>query len=149
MEAIRFSVYAPKPKQVVIYEYYMSGFLKSIYLNDNCNGGFAIISIVESPIKITYEPGTIPPEFKKMQLSGCEVRDITTVDLSFEKFIDIYQYKRGNLVRAKKLHGKLSDHERILALGFIRKLKATYERERKEMPYPETYLSQKRWENEL
>ena len=149
MEALRFSVYAPKPNQVVIYEFYLTGFLKSIYFNDNSKGGFMMSSIVESPLRIVYAPGVIPPEFDPMKKAGCIVKDITEIDLSLDKFWNVYGYKRGNLIRTKKLWEKLSTHERILALGFIAKLKQVYERERKEMPYPETYLSQKRWENVL
>ena len=149
MESIKFSVYAPKPKQVVIFEFYMSGYLKAIYFNDNAKGGFVSNSIVEAPVKIDYISGKIPPQFDGMKQVGCIVKDISVIDLSFEKFWNTYAYKRGNLARSKKLWAKLSEQERILALGFIAKLRVVYEQERKDMPYPETYLSQKRWENEL
>ena len=149
MENILFSVYAPVPKQIVIVEYYITGHIKAMMFNDNAKGGFVRTSINEMPHYIAYNPGTIPPEFAAMIKAGCEVKDITLIDLSFEKFWNTYGYKRGNIERCKKLWTKLSNHERILALGFVRKLKSVYEKEGKESPYPETYLSQKRWENEL
>lgn len=146
---ISFSVFAPKTKQVVIFEFYLSGFLKGIYFNDNAKGSFVIASIYEAPSQITYKPGSIPSEFAGMISAKCEVKDISTIDLTFEKFWEIYCYKRGNIERNKKLWAKLSSHEKILALGFINKLKAVYSREGKELPYPETYIAQHRWENEL
>ncbi len=149
MDTIRFSVYAPKPQQIVVFDFYLSGFLKTIFFNDNAKSTFAFASVSEAPIKIDYVPGVIPAQFKSMIDSGCEVKDITKIDLSFAKFWDVYGVKRGNIARTQKLWGKLSDHEKILAIGFIRKLKIVYDREGKQMPYPETYLSQRRWENEL
>ena len=81
--------------------------------------------------------------------SGCEVKDITLLELSFEKFWNNYGFKRGNIERTRKLWDKITEAEKIISLGFINKLKAVYEKEGKQMPYPETYLAQKRWENEL
>jgi hypothetical protein len=142
-------VYAPKTKQIVIYDFYLTGNIRAIIFNDNAKGGFVIASIQEAPVKINYIPGKIPAEFMGMLAAKCEIKDITNLDLSFIKFWNAYGYKRGNIERARKLWDKLTAHEKILALGFINKLKAVYDRERKDMPYPETYLSQKRWENEL
>jgi hypothetical protein len=148
-DVIRFSVYAPKTKQIVIYDYYLTGNLRNISFNDNAKGGFVIASIQESPISIMYLPGQIPIEFRPMIHAKCEVKDITNIDLSFTKFWNTYGYKRGNMERTKKLWEKLTAHEKILALGFINKLKSVYDTEQKAMPYPETYLAQKRWNNEL
>jgi hypothetical protein len=149
MEVIRFSVYAPKIKQIVVYDYYLTGNIKAINFNDNANGGFIATAIDEAPIRINYIPGKIPAEFAGMIEAGCLVKDISTMDFSFDKFWQVYAYKRGNIPRCKKLWEKMSGHEKVLAIGFINKLRATYDREKKDMPYPETYLSQKRWENEL
>ncbi|MDY0215381.1 MAG: hypothetical protein RBS19_00355 [Bacteroidales bacterium] len=148
-EIIRFSVYAPIPRQVVVVEYYLSGHIKALHFNDNAKGGFVRGSIIDIPLHINYVPKAKQIEFRAIAVAGCEVKDITNLELSFEKFWNVFAVKRGNIDRTKKLWAKISDAEKIIALGFINKLKAVYEKEGKQMPYPETYLSQKRWENEL
>lgn len=148
-EVIRFSVYAPIPKQVVLAEYYLTGYIKSISFNDNAKGGFVSASIRDIPFKIDYTPGTQPREFIAIVKGGCSVKDITILELTFEKFWNVYAYKRGNIERTKKLWAKITEAEKIIAIGFINKIKQVYEKEGKQMPYPETYLSQRRWENEL
>lgn len=150
-EVIRFSIYAPVPKQIVLVEYFLTGHIKAMHFNDNAKGGFVRASVIDVPFKIDYVPGSTQkhPEFLGIIKSGCEVKDITTLELTFEKFWNVYGHKRGNIERNKKLWTKMADSEKIIALGFINKLKAVYEKECKQMPYPETYLAQKRWENEL
>jgi hypothetical protein len=148
-ELLRFSVYAPVPRQVVIVDYYLTGHLKSLHFKDNANGGFLRASLSDIPFRIDYTPGKPQNEFVAIMKSGCDVKDITNLELSFEKFWNVYGFKRGNIARSRKLWDKTSDADKIIALGFINKLKAVYEKEGKQMPYPETYLSQKRWENEL
>ena len=148
-EILRFSVYAPTPKQVVVCEFYLTGHLKALHFNDNAKGGFIRTSIAEIPISIIYTPNKPQSEFAAIVKGGCEVKDITHLDLSFLKFWNAYGFKRGNIERTKKLWEKITEADKIIALGFVNKLKAVYEKEGKQMPYPETYLSQKRWENEL
>lgn len=80
---------------------------------------------------------------------GCQIKDISAIDLSFEKFWSVYDYKIGNKPRVAKLWEKLSKEERILALGFIRRMRVFYQTKKIDVPYPETYLNQRRWENVL
>ena len=69
-------------------------------------------------------------------------------DLSFEAFWTKYNYKVGKKERAKKLWQVMTDEEHASALFAIAKYNSylinhpTIER-----AYPETWLSQRRWEN--
>lgn len=69
-------------------------------------------------------------------------------DLTFENFWQRYNYKVGKKERAKKLWQAMTDDEHAAALLSIQKYNAylinhpTIER-----AYPETWLSQRRWEN--
>lgn len=77
----------------------------------------------------------------------CELIEMP-MDLSFDNFWNTYNYKIGNKARAEKLWSKMSDADKTKALMAIPK----YERYLKtknnmEKAYPETYLSQKRYEN--
>jgi len=69
-------------------------------------------------------------------------------DLSFESFWNRYNNKFGKKPRAEKLWELLNDKDRMLAYKYIQK----YEQFLIQNPginkkYPETYLSQRIWEN--
>jgi len=69
-------------------------------------------------------------------------------DLSFDVFWDRYDYKVGNKARARKLWDQLSNSDRMLA---IRKI-PVYDsfliaKRNQDKVYPETFLSQRRFEN--
>ncbi|MEO0337607.1 MAG: hypothetical protein AAF242_00190 [Bacteroidota bacterium] len=71
------------------------------------------------------------------------------LDLSFQRFWNDYQNKKGNKARAEKLWLGLSKEDRIKALDGIKKYNyflATQTAMNK--AFPETYLSQRRYENE-
>ncbi|RKR83209.1 hypothetical protein BDD43_3411 [Mucilaginibacter gracilis] len=73
-----------------------------------------------------------------------------TVQVTFKEFYDAYGYKVGNKGRAEKLFNALTHAERYLAMEGIARYKAWLAAHpRTDMLYPETYLSQRRWENEL
>jgi hypothetical protein len=72
------------------------------------------------------------------------------VDTSFEAFWNAYTYKVGNIPRVKKLWENLSNHEQILAIQTIKKYNAWLAKNTGvQKLYAETYLNQKRWENEF
>jgi hypothetical protein len=72
------------------------------------------------------------------------------VDTSFEAFWNAYTYKVGNIPRVKKLWENLSNHEQILAIQTIKKYNAWLAKNTAvQKLYAETYLNQKRWENEF
>ncbi|MDD2962548.1 MAG: hypothetical protein PHQ65_12005 [Bacteroidales bacterium] len=95
-----------------------------------------------SVVPVTFE------EFKAwMQNKNFVVQEVPQ-DLSFEAFWLRYNYKVGKKERAKKLWQSMTDDEHAAALLSIKKYNAylinhpTIER-----AYPETWLSQRRWEN--
>lgn len=69
-------------------------------------------------------------------------------DLSFERFWKTYKHKVGKMDRAKKLWESLSTGEKASALNYIPKYDLFLDRTLINKCYPETYLSQKRWNNE-
>jgi len=70
-------------------------------------------------------------------------------DTSFNGFWERYKYKVGNKKRAEKLWNLLTEKERLSALASIAKYdRFLATRQRMEKAYPETYLAQRRWENE-
>ena len=70
-------------------------------------------------------------------------------DLNFEKFYNTYNYKIGNKKRANKLWEELSDSEKTMAIVKLQQYEQWLRlRPNQDKAYPETYLSQRRWENE-
>jgi len=70
-------------------------------------------------------------------------------DLSFNKFWDTYAHKQGKKARAERLWKQLSETERASAMAYIKKYDAfLWQNKGIAKAYPETYLNQKRWENE-
>jgi hypothetical protein len=70
------------------------------------------------------------------------------LDLSFDYFWTKYNYKLGHKKRTKALWDKLIDSERTRALNALPKYDAFLKQKKGiDKAYPETYLSQCRWEN--
>lgn len=70
-------------------------------------------------------------------------------DLGFDTFWKSYAYKVGNKKRAQRLWEAMTDPERAKAIAAIRKYKLYLaSKPNMEQAYPETWLSQRRWENE-
>lgn len=70
-------------------------------------------------------------------------------DLSFAAFWDTYGYKVGKKDRAEKLWSNLRDDERVAALNGIQRYKSFIAARQIAQAYPETWLAQRRWENEF
>lgn len=71
-------------------------------------------------------------------------------DLSFERFWTDYNYKIGNKKRAEKLWCELTEADKITALNSIPKYLNFLQRKSNiERLYPETFLSQRRFENQF
>jgi hypothetical protein len=99
-------------------------------------------------MEITYRQGVMPEEMQMWVKAGCEVRDISRIDLSFEKFWEVYGNKVGNKKGCEKKWNALEAHDRLLAIGVIPRMQRYYiEKRIDNMPYPETFLNQRRWEN--
>ena len=123
--------------------------LYSMEWSEGCMDGHVRVSKAEAPTWIRYRKGQAVAEFEGWRRCGCTVRDITEWDVTFVHFWNRYSYKVGNKARAMKLWNALPEMERLLALGAIEKQRRHSESRRTDMPYPETYLSQRRWENQF
>lgn len=69
-------------------------------------------------------------------------------DLSFEIYWEAYSHKVGKKERAKKLWEALPEKDKIMCLQSIPRYKSWLAFRNIEMLYPETYLSQRRFENQ-
>lgn len=70
-------------------------------------------------------------------------------DVSFTRFWESYGYKVGKKERTQKLWSALSPGERSECLQSISRYQRWLSTKNIEKVYPETYLSQKRWENDF
>lgn len=86
-------------------------------------------------------------ELKAMAKKGVAFKKVQE-DLSFERFWKDYANKVGKKTRAKKLWEDLSEVDKIACLNSIPTYKSWLRVRTVEQCYPETYLSQRRWENE-
>lgn len=70
-------------------------------------------------------------------------------ELTFEMFWNTYKYKVGNKNRARKLWDSYTEAEKLSALTFVEKYDRFLAAKRNmEKCYPETYLHQRRWDNQ-
>lgn len=96
-----------------------------------------------------YKGRPIEELFPGWWKAGYAVKDITDCDVSFERFWNLYGKKVGNKAGVEKKWGKLSWDERVMAIGCIGRMRRYYEKKGIDLPYPETYINQRRWENEF
>ncbi|GEM_PF-5675290 len=120
--------------------------LSSIEFRMGCGSQFVKATKSRLPEYVELRGGRLPAEFDRMIEVGCAVKDVTETDLSFEHFWEAYGYKVGNKGRARKLWTALNDEERLLALRGAVHQRRHSESHKTDMPYAETYLSQRRWE---
>jgi hypothetical protein len=76
--------------------------------------------------------------------------DIIEPDVTFASFYNAYGYKVGNKKRAEAEWNKLSPEDKVRCLQGVRRYNVWIaQRRSQEKLYPETFLSQSRWENEF
>lgn len=121
--------------------------LLSIAWNGEAADYFKQATMREIPPTITYEAGKTPREMYMWVSVGCEIRDVSNIDLSFEKFWQVYGSKMGNKNDCKTKWNKLEITEKMLALGAIPRMQKYHTGRGIGIPFPETYLNQRRWEN--
>jgi len=68
-------------------------------------------------------------------------------DLTFKAFWEAYAYKVGNKKRAEKLWGALTEPERAQAMAAAVKYKRWLSTRNQDQAYAETWLKQRRFEN--
>ena len=69
-------------------------------------------------------------------------------EYTFEKFWNVYDKKLGDKSKCEKKWNKLTDSERETIMNTLPVFLSTI-KDKQYQPYPETYLNQRRWENEL
>lgn len=70
------------------------------------------------------------------------------INISFENFWNLYDKKVGDKLKCEKKWNKLSDDIRQKIMDTLPKFKKQF-RDKQFQPYPETYINQKRWNDEI
>ena len=84
----------------------------------------------------------LPQKIKNLTISE------TVIDTSFNAFWDRFNNKVGNKIRAEKIHKLLSTDEKLQVILSIKRYHNwLIQNPNVQQLYPETYLSQRRWEN--
>lgn len=121
--------------------------LRSVTFNDGSHYNFAKPVLLRVPSVIQYAEGRLAMEFMLLTESGCVVKNVTEVDVSFGRFWGAYGYKVGNKATVEKKWNALKPEDRMLALQGIERQRRHSESHKTDMPYPQTYIDQRRWEN--
>lgn len=121
--------------------------LRNVSFNDKSGYKFVRPVLMRVPSVIHYQEYGIPPEFKELQDERCVVKNTTETDLSFARFWGAYGYKVGNKATVEKKWNALKPEDRMLALQGIERQRRHSESHKTDMPYPQTYIDQRRWEN--
>ena len=122
--------------------------LRQVTFNERSAYGFIYPVLLRLPSVVQYSEYQLPMEFQKLTAERCVVRNTTTQDLTFLRFWNAYGYKVGNKARVQKKWDRLPEGEKILALGSIPRYRRFTEQKHIDLTYPETYIDQRRWENE-
>ena len=137
----KFLVTHKKNGKTLLFTYNLNGFLVAFKTDLNINDA-----------TVNYFNTTFP--FKIAQLDHFKTSEMFRVEeiqqeLSFKVFWDTYAYKNGNKNRAEKLWNALPEIEKSKAMNYIRKYhNFLLLNPSKDTLYPETYLFQKRYDNE-
>lgn len=87
-------------------------------------------------------------DLKAIKSQTVKVTELET-DLSFEAFWDLYDYKVGNKIRARKHWEQLDDATRAMAIQKVKEYNFYMAHKTHDKVFPERWLSQKRYENEF
>lgn len=121
--------------------------LLGVRFNSEAESKFKNICLAETPPEVHYVKEQIPKEMTMWLRAGVSVKDITELDVSFNRFWADYGKKIGNKTRVEKKYNALSYEEKVMALGVIPRMRRYYQAKRLDLPYAETYLDQRRYEN--
>lgn len=123
--------------------------LREVSFNAKSDYNFVKPVLVRVPAVIQVRSDGLAPEFGELLSAGCVVKDRTETDLSFARFWGAYGYKVGNKATVEKKWNALKPEDRMLALQGIERQRRHSESHKTDMPYPQTYIDQRRWENEF
>ena len=121
--------------------------LRQVTFNERSAYGFIYPVLLRLPSVVQYSEYQLPMEFQKLTADRCVVRNTTTQDLTFLRFWNAYGYKVGNKATVEKKWNALKPEDRLLALQGISRQRRHSESHKTDMPYPQTYIDQRRWEN--
>ena len=121
--------------------------LRSVTFNERSSYNFVKPVLLRLPAYVIPTEYGIPQEFGSLTTERCVVKNTTTQDLSFVRFWNAYGYKVGNKATVEKKWNALKPEDRLLALQGISRQRRHSESHKTDMPYPQTYLDQRRWEN--
>lgn len=133
---------SPKLQGKILFEFNTNGFIKSfeIETEEDANEKFIRWMFRNFPV---HEQALESDIFKKL-FTIAKVHG----DLSFPAFWEAYGYKVGNKKRAERIWDALSDVERAQALANCKRYKQYLSlRPNMEQAYAETWLTQRRFEN--
>ena len=123
--------------------------LRRVTFNERSAYHFINPVLVRLPAEIQCSGHQLPAEFQRFTAARCTVKDITVHDLSFARFWNTYGYKVGNRAAVEKKWTALKAEDRLLALQGAARQRRHSEQHRTDMPYPQTYIDQRRWEGEF
>lgn len=124
--------------------------LQGVRFLQSSEGGYVRVVLTHLTPGLYYKKGLeMERLFPGWRRAGYVVKDITECDVTFERFWNLYRKKVGNKAGVEKKWGKLSWDERVMAIGVIPRMRRYYEQKGLDLPYPETYINQRRWENEF
>lgn len=123
--------------------------LRRLVFNERSTTLFIRPMMQRVPVYITLQESGLPAEFADLHAEKCVVANITCQDLSFPMFWNTYSYKVGNKATVEKKWNALKPEDRLLALRGITLQRHHSENHHTDMPYPQTYIDQRRWENEF
>lgn len=123
--------------------------LRSVTFNERSHYNYVKPVLTRLPSVIQIIGSRLPVEFGNLTQQRCTVKACTVTDLSFERFWNVYGYKVGNKATVKKKWEALKEEDRLLAMQGIQRQRRHSESHKTDMPYPQTYIDQRRWENEF
>ena len=121
--------------------------LSSATFNTRSHYNFIRPVLTRLPSVIWIQDGRLPADFQKLIAERCVVKECTKQDLSFERFWSVYGYKVGNKATVKKKWEAMKEEDRLLAMQGLAIQRRHSESHKTDMPYPQTYIDQRRWEN--
>lgn len=129
-----------KSKKSMLFKYSLKGVLMEFKLNFKPLAKFYEMLMPPIPFKIeNIQDFKDSPNYLVQEIKA---------DLSFKSFWDAFSYKHGNKARAERIWKLLTEIQQLKAIAYIPTYKSMLINSNKDHLYPETYLSQKRFENE-
>lgn len=159
LNKICFAVRNSNPKDVAYVVYLVEGVVEGtdtfyavicdVFFSDEAELTYRDATLAEAPRKILYKNNVMPNEFNSWIKVGCKIADVSQFDVSFLRFWNVYGHKVGNKSLVEKKWGKMKWEDRVMAILAIGRIRNYYNAKGLEMPYPQTYIDQRRWENEF